>query len=123
MNTRLVALDDAPDIELDGGMVVVGRHPQCDTRLDSLLVSRRHCCMTEEDGNVLVRDLGSTNGILINGHRVRGVGRLKPGDELSIAHYRYRVVDKPDGEQPSDQGSDSDEPAEGFDRFNFTSRN
>jgi hypothetical protein len=90
MPARLVALDEGPDINLDRAMVVVGRHPSCDTRLDSLRVSRHHCCMTQENGEVMVRDLGSTNGIRINGQRVE-MGRLKPGDELSIAHIRYRL--------------------------------
>ncbi len=90
MPVRLVALDEGPDIMLDRTMVVVGRHPNCDTRLDSLRVSRHHCCMTQESGEVVVRDLGSTNGIRINGQRVE-IGRLRPGDELSIAHIRYRL--------------------------------
>ncbi len=90
MPPRLVAIDEGPDISLDRAMVVVGRHPACDTRLDSLRVSRHHCCMTQENGEVLVRDLGSTNGIRINGQRVE-IGRLKAGDELSIAHIRYRL--------------------------------
>jgi predicted component of type VI protein secretion system len=90
MPTRLVALDEGPDIPLDRTMVVVGRHPQCDCRLDSLRVSRHHCCMTQDNGEVVVRDLGSTNGVRINGQRVE-VGRLRPGDELSIAHIRYRL--------------------------------
>jgi hypothetical protein len=90
MPARLVALDEGPDIILDRAMVVVGRHPSCDTRLDSLRVSRHHCCMTHESGDVMVRDLGSTNGIRINGQRVE-IGRVRPGDELSIAHIRYRL--------------------------------
>jgi hypothetical protein len=87
---RLVALDEGPDIVLDRAMVVVGRHPQCDARLDSLRISRHHCCMTQDQNEVVVRDLGSTNGIRINGQRVE-VGRLRAGDELSIAHIRYRL--------------------------------
>ncbi len=90
MPSRLVALDEGPDITLDRAIVVVGRHPACETRLDSLRVSRHHCCMTQENGEVVVRDLGSTNGIRINGQRVE-MGRLRPGDELSIAHIRYRL--------------------------------
>jgi hypothetical protein len=90
MPARLVALDEGPDINLDRAMVVVGRHPSCDTRLDSLRVSRHHCCMTQENGEVMVRDLGSTNGIRINGQRVE-IGRIRTGDELSIAHIRYRL--------------------------------
>jgi hypothetical protein len=46
--------------------------------------------MTQDNGEVVVRDLGSTNGVRINGQRVE-VGRLRPGDELSIAHIRYRL--------------------------------
>src|SRR3954452_10475887 len=90
MPVRLVALDEGPDILLDRAMVVVGRHPQCDARLDSLRISRHHCCMTQDQNEVVVRDLGSTNGIRINGQRVE-MGRLRPGDELSIAHIRFRL--------------------------------
>ena len=90
MPVRLVPLDEGPDIMLDRAMVVVGRHPSCDTRLDSLRVSRQHCCMSQEKGEVTVRDLGSTNGIRINGQRVER-GRLRHGDELSIAHIRFRL--------------------------------
>ena len=46
--------------------------------------------MTQENGEVMVRDLGSTNGIRINGQRVE-IGRIRAGDELSIAHIRYRL--------------------------------
>jgi hypothetical protein len=46
--------------------------------------------MSHDNGEVTVRDLGSTNGIRINGQRVER-GRLRAGDELSIAHIRYRL--------------------------------
>jgi pSer/pThr/pTyr-binding forkhead associated (FHA) protein len=71
-------------------LVVVGRHRDCDARLDSPRVSRWHCCLTEVDGEVWVRDLGSTNGTWIDGRRV-GCGRLRIGEVLAIAHVRYRV--------------------------------
>ncbi len=94
MPSRLVALDGGVDIPLDRSMMVVGRHPHCDVRLDSLRISRHHCCMTRDDSDLVVRDLGSTNGIRVNGERVDR-GRLKPGDELSIAHIRYRLESGP----------------------------
>jgi pSer/pThr/pTyr-binding forkhead associated (FHA) protein len=79
---------------LDRVLVVVGRHPECDARLVSPRVSRWHCCLTEVDGEVWVRDLGSTNGTWIDGRRV-GSGRLRPGDVLAIAHLRFTVEETP----------------------------
>jgi pSer/pThr/pTyr-binding forkhead associated (FHA) protein len=104
MQTRLVALSIGPDIPVDHSVIMVGRHPRCDVRLDSLRVSRRHCFLSEEGGELVVRDLGSTNGTRINGRPVNS-GRLKPGDELSIAHVRYRfersqAYDATKGETP-----------------------
>jgi predicted component of type VI protein secretion system len=90
MPCRLVASAGWPPIRLDRALVVVGRHPDCDARLDSPRVSRWHCCLTEVDGEVWVRDLGSTNGTWIDGRRVSS-GRLRTGDVLAIAHHRYRV--------------------------------
>jgi pSer/pThr/pTyr-binding forkhead associated (FHA) protein len=101
MFSRFVAIDDGPNITLHRAMVVVGRDADCDTRLKSRLVSRHHCCMMRESDQVVVRDLGSTNGIRINGMRVE-TGRLRPGDELSIAHIRYRLEGEDDSEQASD---------------------
>jgi pSer/pThr/pTyr-binding forkhead associated (FHA) protein len=46
--------------------------------------------MTEIEGEVWVRDLGSTNGTYIEGRRISS-GRLRNGDVLAIAHLRYRV--------------------------------
>jgi hypothetical protein len=46
--------------------------------------------MTQVNGELEVKDLGSTNGIRINGRRAQ-TGRLRPGDVLSIAHIPYMV--------------------------------
>jgi pSer/pThr/pTyr-binding forkhead associated (FHA) protein len=46
--------------------------------------------MAEVDGEVWVRDLGSTNGTWIDGRRVSS-GRLRLGDALTIGNLRYRV--------------------------------
>jgi pSer/pThr/pTyr-binding forkhead associated (FHA) protein len=86
----LVALEGGPDIPTGRGPIVVGRHPHCDVRLLSPRVSRRHCRLTEVDGAVFVRDLGSTHGTLVNGRRA-DAGCLRLGDELSIADHRYRL--------------------------------
>jgi pSer/pThr/pTyr-binding forkhead associated (FHA) protein len=90
-----------PDIPLGHRSVMIGRHPECDVRLESLRVSRRHCILTSEGDAVLVRDLGSTNGTWINGRRV-AVGRVRPGDDVAIAHLRYCLRSSGDSKPDSE---------------------
>ena len=90
MPAQLVALNDGPSIWLDKPILLVGRHPECDIQIDSRKISRRHCCIAQVSDYLVVRDLGSTNGVRINGVRVVE-GRLRPGDELTIGSHRYRI--------------------------------
>jgi pSer/pThr/pTyr-binding forkhead associated (FHA) protein len=90
MPTRLIACRGGSEILIDRTLLVIGRHPHCDSRLVSPRVSRWHCCVIAVAGEVCVRDLGSTNGTWINGQRVTS-GRIRCGDVLSIAHIRYRI--------------------------------
>src|ERR1700758_2988993 len=90
MPAQLVALNDGPSISLDKPILLIGRHPECDIQIDSRKVSRRHCCIALVGDYVVIRDLGSTNGIRINGVRVLE-GRLKENDEVAIGGSRYRV--------------------------------
>src|SRR5436190_7194505 len=90
MPPQLVSLTDGPNILLDKPILLLGRHQECDIQLGSRKVSRRHCCIAQVTDYLVVRDLGSTNGIRINGVRVVE-GRLRTDDELTIGSYRYRV--------------------------------
>jgi len=90
MPAQLLALTDGPSILLDKPILLLGRHGECDVQLNSRKVSRRHCCVAQVHDYLVVRDLGSTNGVRINGHRVLE-GRLKSGDELTIGNFRYQV--------------------------------
>src|SRR5438445_8483975 len=91
MPAQLVALDDGVSILLDKPILLLGRHPECDIQIDSRKISRRHCCIAQVSDYLVVRDLGSTNGVRINGTRV-AEGRLTSGDELTIGNHRYRVT-------------------------------
>jgi pSer/pThr/pTyr-binding forkhead associated (FHA) protein len=90
MPAQLLALSEGPNILLDKPIMLFGRNPECDIQIDSRKVSRRHCCVAQVSDYLVVRDLGSTNGIRINGVRVVE-GRLKAGDELTIGSHRYQV--------------------------------
>jgi predicted component of type VI protein secretion system len=90
MPPQLVALTDGPNILLDKPILLLGRHQECDIQLGSRKVSRRHCCVAQVSDYLVVRDLGSTNGIRINGTRVLE-GSLHTGDELTIGNQRFSV--------------------------------
>src|SRR5438094_957113 len=90
MPPQLVSLTDGPNILLDKPILLLGRHQECDIQLGSRKVSRRHCCVAQVHDYLVVRDLGSTNGIRINGIRVVE-GSLHSGDELTIGNQRYKV--------------------------------
>jgi pSer/pThr/pTyr-binding forkhead associated (FHA) protein len=90
MVAQLVSLGDGSSILLDKPILLIGRDPECDIQIDSRKISRRHCCIAQVNDYLVVRDLGSTNGIRINGLRVQE-GNLKEDDELTIGGNRYRV--------------------------------
>jgi len=98
MAARLVPLNlgatPAPVISLQRPVVLIGRHPECDARIDSPQVSRRHCCVALAYDRVMIRDLGSRNGVRVNGRPVEE-STLRPGDEVAIAQFLYRLEDIP----------------------------
>jgi len=90
MPAQLVALYAGPGILVDKPILLIGRDLECDIQIDSRKVSRRHCILAQIADYLVVRDLGSTNGVRINGVRVKE-GRLQAGDELTIGSLRYQV--------------------------------
>jgi predicted component of type VI protein secretion system len=90
MPAQLVALNAGQGIVVDKPILLIGRDLECDIQIDSRKVSRRHCLLAQISDYLVVRDLGSTNGIRINGVRVKE-GRLKEDDELTIGSLRYKL--------------------------------
>ena len=90
MPAQLLAPADGPSLVLDKPVMLIGRHEECDIQAKLRKVSRRHCCIAEVNDTLVIRDLGSTNGIRVNGQKMVE-GRLKAGDELTIGNFKYRV--------------------------------
>ncbi len=72
---------------------VLGRDPRCELAIPDGEVSREHLRIGVEDGGAVVVDIGATNGTYINGERLLGRRRLRPGDRLEIgrAVLEYRA--------------------------------
>jgi len=92
MSAQLVPIKagSAPPISVVRPVLLIGRHPECDLRIDVPQVSRRHCCLAMAYDRLVIRDLGSRNGVRVNGRLVEEV-QLRPGDEVAIAHFIYRL--------------------------------
>ena len=78
-------------VKLADGITTVGRQDDCELRIKSSQVSRRHCQLFEKKGLLLVKDLGSSNGIFVNAKRIADQQVLQPGDELTIGQITFRV--------------------------------
>lgn len=93
MPVRLVPVSPGKTIKLDKPVLLIGRNPDCDVILkQSRKVSRSHCLIACVENTIIVRDLGSTNGVWLNSQRVERESRLSVGDELSIADVQYNLV-------------------------------
>jgi S1-C subfamily serine protease len=78
--TRSVHVFSGPEVSL-------GRHPECHVQFDpqtELEVSSRHALLFQEGSKWMLRDLGSRNGTLVNGHAIRGAIRLDDTDHIQL---------------------------------------
>jgi hypothetical protein len=81
-NVRLVS-GDGRTYPLGIGSTVIGRGDQASLRLPDVGISRRHARIDYDGSQVVLTDLGSTNGSMVNGQRVSAVA-LNPGDMIQI---------------------------------------
>jgi FHA domain len=79
------------EVELAGSVAVLGRDPACDVVLNDSKCSRRHAIVEDGPNGFVVRDLGSANGIYVNGRQVRE-GPLRPGDLLRLGDVHLKLL-------------------------------
>ena len=74
----------------------IGRAPAADFIVDAPLISRVHCRLTaDRSDQLVVEDLGSTNGTIVNGHRTdRDV--LRAGDRLLVGRVEFTISRSPE---------------------------
>lgn len=67
-----------------GSEVTIGRAAGCKVNLDDTYVSQLHARVFRRDSQVLLEDLGSTNGTFCNGKKVGGPMPLRKGDRIQV---------------------------------------
>ena len=68
-------------ISIPIGEFTIGRHVDCSMTIRSKLISRRHCAIHCDENSVSIRDLGSRNGVILDGNRI------PPDETRSLSHH------------------------------------
>ena len=88
----LTPLAGGEQIVLDKAILLFGRAPDCDVVLTgSRKISRKHCCVAQIQNYFVVRDLGSMNGVRVNGVRIDRESKLKGGDQIIIGDVDFKL--------------------------------
>lgn len=91
---KLIVNDGSTERELLlGSTLVVGRDPECQLHDMDPLLSRRHAEFVSNPQGVIIRDLDSRNGILVNGNKVPHHA-LRPGDVVQLGHLNLRYIEE-----------------------------
>jgi len=86
---RLVSLTDGREYAVPAEGLTIGRDAGCDVVVAAANVSRRHARVTQVPGGYELVDT-STNGVLVNGARVRGTLALARGDTVKVGNDEFR---------------------------------
>ena len=83
---QLVVVQEASSrvVPLHSGPFTIGRAPEADLVIDDVSISRLHTRLLVTDQRVVLSDLGSRNGTLLNGAPVREPRPIAPGDVITL---------------------------------------
>lgn len=79
------------EFPLERARVTIGRGPGVDMVVNDPAMSRQHAAIEFTSGGFRIQDLGSTNGILLNGKPIQ-VGEVGNGDRFGIGGQRFQLV-------------------------------
>lgn len=91
-------------LEFTGESMVIGRDPGCDHRIDFPVVSWHHARITRTEAGIYVEDLKSRNGTYVDGKRISAKTLVKPGQEISLGSYRFKLLETGQIAQHRDTG-------------------
>lgn len=77
--------------DLQRSHITLGRGPDTDLTFDDESMSREHAALEFAGGGFRIRDLGSMNGLLLNGGETR-VGDLKNGDRFQLGEHVFQYL-------------------------------
>ncbi len=87
---------DVREVPISEDPVVIGRDESADIRVDDKKISRRHASFRVADGEPSVEDLGSANGIRLNGKKIERRSKFKLGDQIRVGSFQVSLKDPAD---------------------------
>jgi len=87
---RALVLVDGKRMVVGPEGAVLGRSRDCDIVLGDANVSRHHAEIRPAGDGWTIADLGSTNGVLVNGRRARGAAPLAAGDQVELGTFTLK---------------------------------
>src|SRR4051812_23004686 len=90
--------------------ITIGREDGNTVRLPERNVSRRHARLLRDDGFLVIEDLGSSNGVRINGDRIDAPRRIQEGDLIQIGDYDLGIEGKVEAVSPPPQMQEAKPP-------------
>ena len=76
-------------------LIIVGRDSSCDLRINDTRISRKHASIKKlSDDKFLIKDLGSLNGVYVNGSKINGTKTISKKDNIFISKYLLKIDGK-----------------------------
>src|SRR5256885_14265668 len=91
--------------------ITIGREDGNPTLLRERSVSRPPARLVRDDGFLVIEDLGSSNGVRINGNRIDAPRRIQEGDLIQIGDYDLGIEGKIEAVSPPPQMAEARPPS------------
>jgi hypothetical protein len=99
-SAQFVLMDRDYVYPLKVGLNTIGRMPDNDVVVEDAYVSRRHCAvLVHLNSSCELHDVASKNGTLLNGRKIEGPTRIKPGDEIQMCNRKLVFMNSAGAEE------------------------
>jgi pSer/pThr/pTyr-binding forkhead associated (FHA) protein len=110
------------EVELAQGETIVGRSPKCQLVMDDPLVSRAHARIFVNGAAVTIEDMGSSNGVLVNGERLARARVIVNGDRVVIGQQSFVLGTTTAAREDDDRKRTGAQTLSGFQSWNEESK-
>lgn len=106
------------ELPLEGGYQRrIGRDKHCDIIIREPSVSGEHALIEYRNGSYIIEDLGSTNGVKINGHTPMGASALFDGDKIRLGDVQIIYKEKVESPKTTESPEKTETPIDNKDNL------